>query len=154
MPPAPYRLAGGETPMAQGPDVAVSLSVSAGARENVSGFVRRSQLPVALHLDLAPERGAGITAIGGPAEALGWALAARDAVRATARTWSALKLHLFLIGPAGCALLLGHLWLHVPPTQVYEDIGMNHAPAFFIPALPGQGPDGLTPYRWACQAGR
>jgi hypothetical protein len=132
--PVTYRLIHQETAISQGDDLAVSLSVSADARENVTEYLRREQVQVALHVDLTPERGAGITAINGAQEAFGWAIATRDIVRSLAVKWRPPKVHLFIVGPAGCALLLGHLWLHVPPTQVYEDVGMIHAPAFFIPA--------------------
>ena len=46
------------------------------------------------------------------------------------------KVHLFLAGPGGFALLLGHRWNRVRPTFVYEHLGTGrgYTPAYEIPA--------------------
>jgi hypothetical protein len=44
--------------------------------------------------------------------------------------------HLFLAGPGGLTLLLGHRWNRVAPTFVYEDLatGRGYVAAFTIAA--------------------
>lgn len=43
--------------------------------------------------------------------------------------------HLFLAGPMGLSLLLGHRWNHVAPTIVYEDLAaLGYQPAFTVSA--------------------
>ena len=45
------------------------------------------------------------------------------------------RIHLFLAGPQGAILLLGHLWDRMPPTQLYEDLGPSkgYSPSYLIP---------------------
>jgi hypothetical protein len=44
--------------------------------------------------------------------------------------------HLFLIGPLGLAVLLGHRWNAIAPTVVYEDVRgqLGYEAAFHIAA--------------------
>ncbi len=42
------------------------------------------------------------------------------------------RIHLFIAGPAGGALVLGHQWNLLPPTVVYEHISHDYAPTFTI----------------------
>jgi hypothetical protein len=62
-----------------------------------------------------------------------WALAVRDAVRRAVRTAETRRIHLFMSGPAGGALLLGHFWNRVCTTLVYEDLSPGYWPTFEIP---------------------
>jgi SMODS-associated and fused to various effectors sensor domain len=56
-------------------------------------------------------------------------------VRVLVRKYRPTKIHLFLATPSSGALLLGHLWDRMPPTQLYEDLGPvgGYCPSFIIP---------------------
>ncbi len=68
------------------------------------------------------------------AHATAAAVGIRDLVRQLVREHGARRLHLFLAAPHGLVLLLGHLWDRMPPTQLYEDLGVGNAyqPAFLV----------------------
>ncbi|KYG10852.1 hypothetical protein BE21_58755 [Sorangium cellulosum] len=116
-----------------GGELAVGLSVTNGLAEDVLAYLRGSALPVGRFVAIAAAPAPSRTAIPGAASAMGWALAVRQVVRDQVRATGARKVHLFLSGPAGGALLLGHLWNRIPSTQLYEDLSPGYAPAFLIP---------------------
>ncbi len=116
-----------------GLELAVGLSVTNDLSLDVLAHVRAASLPVQrfVHISVAPQPSK--TAIPDAERAMGWALRVRDVVRAQVRETGARKVHLFMSGPAGGALFLGHVWNRVPTTQVYEDLNPGYAPAFLIP---------------------
>jgi hypothetical protein len=57
------------------------------------------------------------------AEGHSLAVAIRNEIRELVRLHQLRRLHLFLACPAPLALLTGHLWDRMPPTQLYEDLG-------------------------------
>ncbi len=82
---------------------------------------------------LSPPGGPRDNAVAGPLEACALAYGLREAARQTARGHP--RLHLFLAGPMGLSLLLGHRWNRVAPTTVYEDIAaLGYEPAFTVSA--------------------
>lgn len=117
--------------MGAGADLAVGLTVTRNLAHDVLAYVRGAGLPVGRLVHVAVPT-PGPTAFTGAAEAMGWALAVREIVTAQARDVGARKVHLFMSGPAGAALFLGHVWNRVPTTQVYEDLNPGYAPAFLI----------------------
>ena len=122
-----------------GPDLAVGVAwsdgLSDGLSRDVSAYIREERIGAGRHVSIRPPGGAGGRSIGGAAEARGWALGARDLIRGLAREYRPDRMHLFLAGPHGAALLLGHLWNRMPPTQLYEDLGYEgYAPSYLIPA--------------------
>jgi hypothetical protein len=61
------------------------------------------------------------------------AVGIRNAIRQEVRDHP--RVHLFLAGPIGLALLLGHRWNQIAPTVVYEDLAaLGYEAAFFINA--------------------
>ncbi|MGE2835523.1 SAVED domain-containing protein, partial [Mycobacterium sp. SMC-4] len=67
-----------------------------------------------------------------PAAANSLALAVRGTARRNAGDTA---LHLFLIGPLGLAVLLGHHWNRVTTTHVYEHLGgADYVHAFTVDA--------------------
>jgi CBASS immunity sensor of nucleotide second messenger signals len=70
-----------------------------------------------------PSEGAHNQSVAGPGQAVAYAQALRNAVRAQLETAPSDPVHLFLAGPGGLALLLGHRWNRVAPITVYEDLG-------------------------------
>lgn len=131
--PRPFEVESVWTALGLGPELAVGLSVANQIGEDVLAHCTRQALPVSDYVDIAPASGVGAEAIPDGASALGWALATRNAVRVAVRRSAAPKVHLFMSGPAGGALLLGHVWNRVGPTLVYEDVGAGYAPTFTIP---------------------
>ena len=68
---------------------------------------------------------------------MAYAQAIRDLVREDLEDHpEAPRIHLFLAGPGGLALLLGHRWNRTRPTIVYEHRGpgRGYTPAFTVNA--------------------
>ncbi|MDP2342282.1 MAG: SAVED domain-containing protein [Deltaproteobacteria bacterium] len=132
--PAPYEINSVAVKLDQGRDLAIVLSVANPVTDDVIAYCRRSGVPVAQVIDLRPTKGPGQKAIENNGEALGWAIAVRDALRTAIRDTGASRIHLFMSGPAGGALFLGHYWNRVAPTLVYEHLGgATYAPTFEVP---------------------
>lgn len=118
-----------------GNELAVGISVTHKIGPDVVTYLQASALPMGAYLDLAPQHGPAQNAIADAAHAVGWAKATREALVQVIRELKPKAIHLFLSGPAGCALLLGHAWNRMPPTQVYEDLGVGrgYSPSFRLP---------------------
>lgn len=116
----PYALNIDEQPVGTGPDVALIINVAANAAGGASQWMRQAQLPLSRIITATPTAGTGPKAIPDPIAANSAAVALRDVARAHA---DAPALHLFLIGPLGLAVLLGHHWNRMPHTRVYEHLG-------------------------------
>jgi hypothetical protein len=106
-----------------GNDLALAIEVAADAREDVAAFVAAERLPISAVVGLAPADGPFDQAVADPSNAVGIARALRDAARRVVREREATRLHLFLSGPGGLALLLGHRWNGFPSTIIYEHLG-------------------------------
>jgi len=104
----------------QGNDLAVAIAVATDPTEDVLDFVRDRMLPVERLLVLWPVPGAKDNSVPDAAAAVSLAVGARDIVRRASK--SNPRVHLFLAGPMGLAMLLGHRWNRVRPTVVYEDV--------------------------------
>lgn len=130
---ASYALAEKTTDLGKGNEIAIGLSVTNSIGVDVCAYCTQSALPVSKYIDLSPAAGVGANAIPDGAAGLGWARAVRDAVRSAVRSHGSRRVHLFMSGPAGGALLLGHAWNRVGPTVVYEDLSPGYAPTFEIP---------------------
>jgi len=117
----PRKPAAAVIDIGQGPDVAVVVEVAAPATPDVVDWVRDTGLPVDHVLTLRPSvTGAHDQAVADGSDAVALATGIRDAVRNLRKTHR--QVHLFLAGPLGLAVLLGHRWNRVGPTVVYEDL--------------------------------
>lgn len=118
-----------------GRDLAVGIALAVDPSADVLAYVRDSQIGVEKYVCIMPVSGVDNQSIGSGAEARGWAYAVRDAVRGLVREHKPDMIHLFLAGPHGAILLLGHLWDRMPSTQLYEDLGSTagYAPSYLIP---------------------
>lgn len=103
-----------------GDDIALAVEVSTGIAEDVVEFIRSCSLPVAKLVVMRPADGISDRAVPNSAAACALAFGMREAARQHVKGHS--KAHLFLAGPMGLALLLGHRWNRVAPTVVYEDL--------------------------------
>jgi hypothetical protein len=123
-------------PVGLGDDLAVTIGVAVDPTDAVSQWITATALPVRNLLTLLPIDGAHDQSVAGPGEAIAYAQVLRNAVRAELERASANRVHLFLAGPGGLALLLGHRWNRVAPTAVYEDLGpgRGYVQAFIVDA--------------------
>jgi hypothetical protein len=117
----------------QGHDIAIAVEIATPIAEDVLDFLRSQQLPVDRLILLSAPGGARDNAVGSPEDACALAVGIRDAARRAARGRP--QVHLFLAGPMGLSLLLGHRWNRVAPTTVYEDLAaLGYDPAFTVSA--------------------
>ena len=117
-----------------GQDLAIGIALAADPSTDVLRFLRGTQSDVGQYICIHPENGTSNQAIRNAAEARGWAYNVRDRIRQIGQEYNPLKIHLFLAGPHGAILLLGHLWDRMPTTQLYEDLASNdgYSPSFLI----------------------
>lgn len=96
-------------------------------------FLRGRQVPVDRLILLRAPGGARDNAVGGPEDDCALAVGIRDAARRAARGYP--RVRLFLAGPMGLSLLLGHRWNRVASTTVYEDLAiLGYELAFTVSA--------------------
>lgn len=123
------------TAVSIGQDLAVGISLAVDLSEDVLMYIHKQQISVGKYAHIYPAGGAGSQAIGNASEARGGAYKIRNLVRCLVQEYRPDKIHLFLAGPHGVMLLLGHWWDRMPPTQIYEDLGPNrgYSPSYLIP---------------------
>jgi hypothetical protein len=117
-----------------GRDLAVAVAVSFDPSAEIVSYL--ADVPtVRRYVALTTPNGPSGRAIADADMAISAALAFRDRIRTLALEEQAPRVHLFLLAPHGLALLLGHLWDRLPPTQLYEDLGSGrgYRPSFLIP---------------------
>lgn len=111
---------------------AIIVNVAADAAADTIEWIRESALPVSKILTVTPTAGVGPKAVPTAAAANSLSIAIRDLARRHARNCD---LHLFLIGPLGLAVLLGHHWNRLTTTHIYEHLGgIDYTHAFTIDA--------------------
>lgn len=120
-PPTDYRLTVDEMSIGLGADSALVVNISSDGTTDVREWIERTSLPVGTLTIVSPAVGIGPGAVPNPAAANSLASAIRDLARRSRSD----ALHLFLIGPLGIAVLLGHHWNRVTTTHVYEHLGFD-----------------------------
>src|SRR5258708_39705949 len=91
-----------EHDMSQGGELAVAIEIATPIAVDVMRYLRDQQLPVERLVVLSPSGGPRDNAIAGSVEACALTYGIREAARGHPRV------HLFLAGPMGLSLLLGH----------------------------------------------
>jgi hypothetical protein len=125
------------TALGDGPDLAVAVGVATDPTTAVVEYLRSQQTPVGELVTIQPAAGADDQAVTNAGQAVAYAQQIRDRVRQELdRQPTAERIHLFLAGPGGLALLLGHRWNRMRPTVVYEHLGpgRGYTPAFTVDA--------------------
>ncbi|MGH3783095.1 MAG: SAVED domain-containing protein [Pseudonocardiaceae bacterium] len=112
-----------------GGDLGVVIEIATPIKSDVLSFARDHDLPVGRLVVITPPSGPRDNAVSGAADACALAVGIRDAVRSEVRGYA--RVHLFLAGPMGFALLLGHRWNRVAPTTIYEDLQTDGYEAAF-----------------------
>lgn len=124
------------TEIGAGCSLAVAVGIAVDPTLAANGYIRSQLIDVAELITVTPASGAHDQAIGSAGEAVAYAQAIRNAVRLELEQRPADRIHLFLAGPGGLALLLGHRWNRLAPTTVYEHLGpgRGYTPAFNVDA--------------------
>jgi hypothetical protein len=124
------------TPLDLGGDIAVAVGVAVDPTEEVVAYLRAAGVPAHHLLTTTPNGGADDQAIPRAGHAVAYAQHIRCLVRGElCRHPDVQRIHLFLAGPGGLALLLGHRWNRTRQTVVYEHLGVGrgYLPAFTTP---------------------
>jgi hypothetical protein len=123
-------------PIDAGSDLAVAIGMTVDPTPAVTAYLKAAGIPARALLVLTPSDGSHDQSVAGPGQAVAYAQELRNAIRTHLENAATERLHLFLAGPGGFALLLGHRWNRVAPTTVYEDLGpgRGYVPAFTIAA--------------------
>ena len=118
-----------------GDGLAIGVALAFDLSIDVLTYLHDQQIDVGEYVCLRPVGGASNQSIRNDAEARKWAYETRDSIRHLVQKYSPSRIHLFLAGPHGAMLLLGHLWDHMPTTQLYEDLGATkgYSPSYLIP---------------------
>lgn len=118
-----------------GEDLVVCVALRHDPTADVRDYVTASGIPAGRLYTVTGETGVGPVSVVDAAWANSWVTALQDALIAKVRETDATRIHLFMAGPAGVALLLGHRWNVLPSVTVYEHQGgVNYAPRFHFPA--------------------
>lgn len=116
-----------------GPDLALIVNVSADATPAVNQWLANQALPIGTVLTMTPTSGTGPNGVPSPEAAQSLAIAIRDVARNNAPRDG--HVHLFLAGPLGLSLFLGHNWNRIATTHVYEHLGgADYVHAFTVQA--------------------
>ena len=123
------------TDLGAGESLAIGIALAFDLSTDVLTYLDDQRIAINKYVCIRPANGVNNQAIRDPAEARGWAYKVRDSVRRLVQDNRARQIHLFLAGPHGAMLLLGHLWDRMPITRLYEDLGPNegYSPSYLIP---------------------
>jgi hypothetical protein len=117
----------------QGAELAVAFEIATPIGDDVIAFLHEHGVPVRRLVVVRPSGGPRDNAVAGPEDACALAVGIRDAVRR--EVTGSPKVHLFLAGPMGLVLLIGHRWNRIAPTVVYEDLsGLGYEATFTVSA--------------------
>lgn len=123
--------------LGQGDDLAVLVAAAATATDDVLRFLTDVQTPVSELRTYIPKDGEHDSSVLGEGHAVGIAGEVRRRVRiALAAGGGERQVHLFLAGPNGLAVFLGHRWNALATTFVYEHqgLGAGYVPTFVVQA--------------------
>ena len=99
---------------AQSGDLVVCVALRHDPTADVRGYLAAAGLPAGHLYTVSGETGIGPEAVTDAAWATSWVAALQDALIAKVRDTGAEHVHLFMAGPAGVAMLLGHRWNVLP----------------------------------------
>jgi hypothetical protein len=111
-------------PIDCGAELSVAVGITRDPTTAVTAYVREAGLPVRHILTISPWGGPDDQVVANAGQAVAYAQRIRELVRDEVESAQRIdRLHLFLAGPGGLALLLGHRWNRMPTTLVYEHLG-------------------------------
>lgn len=115
----PFPLTVSEEYIGTGSGTAIIVNVAYDAASEASEWIR-TNLSVSAIVTATPAMGVGPKTVASPSAANSLAVEIRNLAR---RYAGSNTLHMFLIGPLGLAVLMGHHWNRVTTTHVYEHLG-------------------------------
>ncbi|UMP01271.1 SAVED domain-containing protein [Amycolatopsis sp. EV170708-02-1] len=124
------------TPIKLGQELAVAVGTTIDPTDEVVNWLQTNRVPIDHLLTVTPAAGPDDASIESARHAVTYAEKVRNLVRAELGDQPfAEAVHLYLAGPGGLALLLGHRWNRTRTTVVYEHLGagLGYTPAFTIP---------------------
>ena len=115
-------------------ETAVVVSVATDATLAVHNYINATEIPIGNLTTILPADRPHPRIIIDGSTAAALAVAVRDAIRHLVETTSVSRIHLFIATPGALALLLGHRWNALPPTTIYEHLGVGngYTPTFHI----------------------
>lgn len=125
------------TPIGAGSDLAVAVAVSLDPAPEIGSYLRATGLPVDNLVVIEPADGSDDQAVRSGGHAVALAEGIRNKIRQILVSRpDTPRIHLFLAGPGGLSLMLGHRWNKVRPTTIYEHrgVGRGYAPTFTVDA--------------------
>ncbi|MEU8633242.1 SAVED domain-containing protein [Amycolatopsis sp. NPDC048633] len=124
------------TTIGAGNGLAVAIGIAVDPTVAVTQHLRSQSIAVAELVVFLPKDGAHDQAVNSPGAAVAYAQEIRNSIRLELECRPAERIHLYLAGPGGLALLLGHRWNRLAPTTVYEHLGpgRGYVPAFVVEA--------------------
>jgi hypothetical protein len=121
-----------------GTDLAVAVGLARSPRAAVLKDLHARAVPADRLITIEPADGPDARSVAGPGPARAVVLQVRQIVSDVLEELGGRvrRVHLFLAGPNGGALLLGHFWNVMPPTVVHEfrGPGLGYVPAFTVAA--------------------
>lgn len=117
----------------KGHDVAFAVGLTGDPTGEVTAYLREKELNVDRLIVLGPDLRPSATAVPSGEWAMGWTRAAREMVRDEVKSSDARHVHLFMLCPAGVALMLGYQWNVMPATTIYEYAGSEYHPTITFP---------------------
>lgn len=124
-----------ESLLGGGRDLVVCVALRHDPTADVRSYVATAGIPAGHIYTVTGETRIGPGAVTDAAWATSWVAALQDALIAKVRDTGAEHVHLFMAGPAGVAILLGHQWNVLPGVTVYEHLrGPEYAPTFHFSA--------------------
>ena len=117
----------------QGSDLAFAVALTGNPAADVERYLRASKVPVGRFVVVGPDGMPSQTAAPSAEWAMGWTRAAREIAREEVKSSVAEHVHIFMLCPAGAALMLGHQWNVMPTTTIYEYSRGTYSPTVTFP---------------------
>ena len=107
-------------------EAAVVVNVATDATLAVHNYITATEISIGSLTTILPAGSPHPRAITDSSTAAAVAVATRDAIRCLVEITPVSHIHLFIATPGALALLLGHRWNALPPTTVYEHLGVGN----------------------------
>jgi hypothetical protein len=117
---------------AQADAIAFVLNVTSGIGRDVGKFLSRAGIRIKAVVEIAPRIGPASLAISGSEEAVAFAYAARDSLKAALAKHDVSETHLFFCGPFGLSVFIGQKLTSIGLVHVYEYQNPGYIHAFTL----------------------
>lgn len=118
-----------------GPNLLAGIAITKNGWKDLESFAEKSGSAFDAVVYFEPESGVGSQSISSDAEALAYAIQAKDLLRACKQKYESSCIHLVLLAPAGFAFFLGHWLSRLGEVVLYEWNEPHYYPAFRLNAI-------------------